>query len=61
MGSNMVRRLLRAKHQVVVYDRNADAIKAMVKEGATGSTTLEDFGKAAACRKHNHRRRQFLF
>jgi 6-phosphogluconate dehydrogenase len=51
MGANMVRRLLRAKHQVVVYDRSAEAIKAMEKEGASGSTTLEDFvGKLHAPR-----------
>ena len=51
MGANMVRRLIRGKHQVVVYDRSADAIKAMEKEGATGSTTLEDFvGKLQAPR-----------
>ena len=42
MGANMVRRLIRAQHQVVVYDRSADAIQAMEKEGATGATTLED-------------------
>ncbi|HUB66929.1 MAG TPA: decarboxylating 6-phosphogluconate dehydrogenase [Candidatus Methylacidiphilales bacterium] len=42
MGANMVRRLLRAKHQVVVYDRGAEAIKAMEKEGATGASSLED-------------------
>jgi 6-phosphogluconate dehydrogenase len=43
MGANMVRRLLRAKHQVVVYDRTIEPVKAMEKEGATGSSTLEDF------------------
>ena len=43
MGANIVRRLLRAKHQVVVYDRTAEPVKAMEKEGATGSSTLEDF------------------
>jgi 6-phosphogluconate dehydrogenase len=42
MGANMVRRLIRSKHQVVVYDRSADAVKAMEKEGATGATSLED-------------------
>jgi 6-phosphogluconate dehydrogenase len=51
MGSNMVRRLLHAKHQVVVYDRSAELIKALEKEGASGSTTLEDFvGKLQAPR-----------
>src|SRR5277367_4387338 len=51
MGANMVRRLLRAKHQVVVYDRSIEAIKALEKEGATSSATLEEFvGKLQAPR-----------
>jgi len=43
MGANMVRRLLRAKHEVVVYDRSLEAVKALEKDGAIGSATLEDF------------------
>ncbi|HZR32659.1 MAG TPA: decarboxylating 6-phosphogluconate dehydrogenase [Terriglobales bacterium] len=43
MGANMVRRLLRGGHQCVVYDRTADAVQAMVKEGAVGSSSLDDF------------------
>jgi len=43
MGANMVRRLLHGKHEVVVFDRSADAINAMEKEGAAGSSSLEDF------------------
>ncbi len=51
MGANMVRRLMRGKHEVVVYDRSAEAIKALEKDGATGSTSLEDFvGKLQAPR-----------
>jgi 6-phosphogluconate dehydrogenase len=51
MGANMVRRLLRAKHQVVVYDRSTEAVKAMEKDGATGASTLEDLvGKLQAPR-----------
>ena len=42
MGANMVRRLIRAKHQVVVYDRTAEPVKAMEKEGAVGASTLEE-------------------
>jgi 6-phosphogluconate dehydrogenase len=42
MGANMVLRLLHGKHDVVVFDRSADAIKAMEKEGAAGSASLED-------------------
>jgi 6-phosphogluconate dehydrogenase len=42
MGTNMVRRLLRAGHQCVVYDLHSDAVQALVKEGAIGSNSLED-------------------
>ena len=43
MGTNMVRRLLRAGHQCVVYDLHPEAVQALVKEGAVGATSLEDF------------------
>ncbi len=42
MGANMVRRLTKGGHQCVVYDRSPDAVSALVKEGATGSSSLED-------------------
>src|SRR5262249_54769906 len=42
MGSNLVRRLMRDGHHCVVYDVNADAIKELAGEGATGATSLED-------------------
>jgi 6-phosphogluconate dehydrogenase len=45
MGANMVRRLMRAGHKCVVYDRSAQAVDALVKEGATGSTSLAEFVK----------------
>jgi 6-phosphogluconate dehydrogenase len=45
MGTNMVRRLLRAGHQCVVYDLQPEAAQALVKEGAVGATTLEDFAQ----------------
>jgi 6-phosphogluconate dehydrogenase len=45
MGTNMVRRLLRAGHRCVVYDLNPDAVEALVKEGAVGSTSLEDLAR----------------
>ena len=45
MGTNMVRRLLRAGHHCVVYDLNPDAVEALVKEGAVGSTSLEDLAR----------------
>src|SRR5262245_1770755 len=43
MGANMVRRLMRAGHQCVVYDRNPDTVQALAREGATGARSLEDF------------------
>jgi 6-phosphogluconate dehydrogenase len=43
MGANMVKRLLHAGHQCVVYDRNADAVQALVKDGAVGAESLADF------------------
>ena len=45
MGTNMVRRLLRAGHQCVVYDLHPEAGQALVKDGAFGTTSLEDFAK----------------
>jgi 6-phosphogluconate dehydrogenase len=43
MGTNMVRRLQRAGHHCVVYDLHSEAVQALVKEGAVGTTSLEDF------------------
>ncbi|MFO0967988.1 MAG: decarboxylating 6-phosphogluconate dehydrogenase [Gemmataceae bacterium] len=48
MGANMVRRLMQAGHQCVVYDRSADSVQALVKEGATGAASLEEFVKKLA-------------
>jgi 6-phosphogluconate dehydrogenase len=43
MGANMVRRLLKHEHQCIVYDRSAEAVQSLVKEGAVGSTSLKEF------------------
>ncbi|QJW99097.1 phosphogluconate dehydrogenase (NAD(+)-dependent, decarboxylating) [Frigoriglobus tundricola] len=43
MGANMVRRLTRGGHQCVVYDTHPDAVAALVKEGAVGSSSLDEF------------------
>jgi 6-phosphogluconate dehydrogenase len=45
MGAGMTARLLQGGHQVVVYDRSAEAIKASAQNGATGSGSLEDLGQ----------------
>src|SRR6185436_11873510 len=51
MGGNMARRLMRGGHSCIVYDRAADAMRALAGEGAVASTTLEDFlGKLSAPR-----------
>ncbi len=48
MGANMVRRLLRAGHACVVYDRNSDAVNRLGAEGATGAVSLADLVKKLA-------------
>jgi 6-phosphogluconate dehydrogenase len=48
MGGNMVERLLKGGHQVVVYDRSADAVKASVGKGAKAATNLADVVKQLA-------------
>ena len=45
MGANMVRRLLRQKHECVVFDRSQEAIQELVKEKAVGATSLSDLVK----------------
>jgi 6-phosphogluconate dehydrogenase len=43
MGANMVRRLMKNGHECVVYDKNHDAVVELVKEGAIGASSSEDF------------------
>ena len=43
MGANLVRRLMRDGHHCVVFDVDQSAVAALVAEGATGATSLEDF------------------
>ncbi|HVR70100.1 MAG TPA: decarboxylating 6-phosphogluconate dehydrogenase [Vicinamibacteria bacterium] len=45
MGANMVRRLMRGGHACVVYDRSAEAVDTLVKEGATGARSLADLAE----------------
>jgi 6-phosphogluconate dehydrogenase len=45
MGANMVRRLMRSNHKCVVYDRSAEAVAALAKEGAVGASSLQDLVK----------------
>ncbi len=46
MGGNISRRLMRAGHQTVVYDRNTGAIDSLAKDGASGVGGLADMVKA---------------
>ena len=43
MGANMVRRLMKAGHTCVVYDRSADSVKQLAGEGAAGASSLSEF------------------
>ena len=42
MGGNIARRLMRGGHQVVVWDRSADAVQGLAGEGAEAAASLED-------------------
>ncbi|HYR39697.1 MAG TPA: decarboxylating 6-phosphogluconate dehydrogenase [Methylomirabilota bacterium] len=48
MGANMVRRLMRSGHTCVVYDRSPQAVETLVKEGATGASSVAEFVKKLA-------------
>jgi 6-phosphogluconate dehydrogenase len=45
MGANMVRRLLKGGHQCVVFDLSPKSVEALVKEGAEGASSQQDFVK----------------
>ena len=45
MGANMVRRLLKADHECVVFDVSPQAVEELVKEKAAGASSLQDFVK----------------
>jgi 6-phosphogluconate dehydrogenase len=42
MGANMARRLLRAGHECVVFNRSPAAVEALRQEGAVGAASLAD-------------------
>jgi 6-phosphogluconate dehydrogenase len=42
MGGSIARRLMRAGHRAVVWDRDAKAIEALVQDGAHGATSIGD-------------------
>jgi 6-phosphogluconate dehydrogenase len=45
MGGNMVQRLLQGGHEVVVFDRSGEAVKAHVGKGAQGAESLADVSR----------------
>src|SRR6201992_4299977 len=45
MGANMVRRLVKGGHQCGVFDMSANAVPELVKDKATGSSSLADMVK----------------
>jgi 6-phosphogluconate dehydrogenase len=51
MGGNMVQRLRSGGHELVVYDRSADAITEAVAQGVTGARDLADVAKRLAPRR----------
>src|SRR5262245_55052357 len=51
MGSNMVRRLIRAGHQCSVYDRSPQAVSELVKEQAVGASSPAELVKKLAKRR----------
>ena len=42
MGANMVRRLLRGGYECIVFDKDPEAVAAVAKEGAIGTSSLKD-------------------
>ena len=46
MGANMVRRLMSGGHECVVFDVNPETVKALSAEGATATTSLNEFVRA---------------
>jgi 6-phosphogluconate dehydrogenase len=52
MGANMARRLMRNGHQIVAFDRSAEAVKALASEGAKGAVSVADL--IAAMPKPRH-------
>ena len=52
MGANMARRLMRAGHEIVAYDRSADAVKQLAGEGAKGADSLASLISQLAAPRH---------
>jgi len=48
MGGNIARRLMRGGHEVVAWDRGAQAIEAVAADGATAAASIEDMADKLA-------------
>ena len=48
MGGNMARRLLKAGHRIVAYDRSPEAVQGLATAGATPATSLADLAQRLA-------------
>jgi len=46
MGANMVRRLIQGGHECVAFDQSADAVKAVIAQGARGAKSLAEVVEA---------------
>ncbi|RZM29775.1 MAG: 6-phosphogluconate dehydrogenase (decarboxylating), partial [Sphingomonas sp.] len=42
MGGNIARRLMKNGHEVVAFDRDAEAVKKLAADGAIGADSLDD-------------------
>jgi 6-phosphogluconate dehydrogenase len=52
MGTNMVRRLLRAGHRCVAYDVHPETVQTLVQEGAIGAASLAEFVQKLSKPRH---------
>jgi 6-phosphogluconate dehydrogenase len=52
MGGNMARRLIAGGHQIVAWDRSADAVQTVARDGALAAQSLEDFVARLAPPRH---------
>jgi len=49
MGANIARRLMKHGHDIVAFDRSAEAVRALGAEGATEAASLEDAAAKLPC------------
>jgi 6-phosphogluconate dehydrogenase len=52
MGADMARRLMRNGHEIVAYDRSADAVKQLSVDGAKGAGSVSELIAAMAAPRH---------